>query len=62
MVATINGKISYNNFTCIIMIIGTLWMLFLILDTQQSESYKNLGTFKVKHFIPKPLESYSKCH
>ena len=48
------------NFTCIIMILGTLWMLLLLfLDTQWNRFPINLGTSKSSYFLPKLLESYN---
>ena len=48
------------NVTCIIMILGTLYIIFLsFVDTQQNQFPKKLGTLQINYFfLPKLLQSY----
>ena len=64
MAAKINLSTSLNQHiltlrfvTCIIMILGTLWMS-IFGDTQQKKNPLNVGTVKIIYFLPKLLESY----
>ena len=47
------------NATCIIVILGTLWMLFPLYWTLNQNNFPiNLGTLRINCFLPKLLESY----
>ena len=48
------------NVTCVIVILDTVWMLFLFFWTLNKNKFpKNLDTFKINYFLPKLLESYN---